>query len=247
MYNGVINILICVSGGKMGKDIYKKGLILLGVIVVAIITFLGYKLQSKNADSLKPYDESELKKSEEEAKKDNGEEEKSNQDEEAKEVSHIFIDISGAVKNPGIYELNEGARLNDAIEASGGLAEDANFDYVAKNLNKARILNDEEKIYIPFNKDDLSLIGNNAADNSKNTNSTNTKSSKNIDTTSAKININIATKEELTTLKGIGDSFAQRIIDYRQEKKFTKIEDIKNVKGIGEKTFENIKEKITVK
>lgn len=224
----------------MGKDIYKKGLILLGVIVVAIITFFGYKLQSKNTNSIQPYDESELKKSEEEVKKDKMEE-------EVKEASLILIDISGAVKNPGIYELNEGSRLNDAIEASGGFLEDSNSDYIAKNLNKARILNDEEKIYIPFKNDDLSLIENNAIDNSKNTNSANTKSSNDTNSSSAKININTASKEQLITLKGIGDSFAQRIIDYRQEKKFAKIEDIKNVKGIGEKTFENIKEKITVK
>lgn len=226
----------------MGKDIYKKGLILLGVIVVAIITFFGYMMQSKNANNIQPYDESELKKSDEELKNDN---EDLNQEEKVKETARIFIDISGAVKNPGIYELNEGARLNDAIEASGGLTEDANSDYIAKSLNKARVLNDEEKIYIPFEKDDLSLIENNATDNSKNTSSTNVKASNGIDNT--KININTATKEQLITLKGIGESYAQRIIDYRQEKKFTKIEDLKNIKGIGEKTFENIKDKITVK
>lgn len=242
MYNEGIKNLICVFGGQMGKDIYKKGLILLGVIVVAIITFLGYMMQSKNANSIQPYDESE-KKSEEEL--NNNEKQENLSQENAKEVARIFIDISGAVKNPGIYELNEGARLNDAIEASGGLTEDANLDYIAKKLNKASILNDEEKIYIPFEKDDLNLIENNATDYSKNISSTNAKASNGVDNT--KININTASKEQLITLKGIGDSFAQRIIDYRQENKFTKIEDIKNIKGIGEKTFENIKDKITVK
>lgn len=243
MYNDGIKNLICVFGGQMGKDIYKKGLILLGVIVVAIITFFGYMMQSKNdANNIQPYDESELKKSDEELKNDN---EDLDKEDKVKETARIFIDISGAVKNPGIYELNEGSRLNDAIEASGGLTEDANSDYVAKSLNKARVLNDEEKIYIPFEKDDISLIENNTTDNSKNTSSTNAKASNGIDNT--KININTATKEQLITLKGIGDSFAQRIIDYRQENKFIKIEDIKNIKGIGEKTFENIKDKITVK
>jgi competence protein ComEA len=232
----------------MGKDIYKKGLILLGVIVVAIITYLGYSMQSKNANNIMPYDESELKKSDEEAndgKVSKEEQGTSNQDE--KEASSIFIDISGAVKNPGVYELNEGARLNDAIEASGGLTEDANLVYIAKNLNKASVLNDEDKIYIPFEKDDLSLIENNTTVNSTLTSTINAKASNGVVSINAKININTATKEQLTTLKGIGDSYAQRIIDYRQEKKFTKIEDIKNIKGIGEKTFENIKDKITVK
>jgi competence protein ComEA len=244
MYNDGIENLICVFGGQMGKDIYKKGLILLGVIVVAVITYFGYMMQSKNANNIQPYDESELKKSDEELN-DKEDQENLDQEEKVEEAARIFIDISGAVKNPGIYELNEGARLNDAIEASGGLTEDANSDYIAKSLNKARVLNDEEKIYIPFEKDDISLIENNTTDDSKNTSSTNAKASNGID--NAKININTATKEQLTTLKGIGDSYAQRIIDYRQEKKFTKIEDIKNIKGIGEKTFENIKDKITVK
>lgn len=244
MYNDGIKNLICVIGGQMGKDIYKKGLILLGVIVVAIITFFGYLIQSKNTNNIQPYDESELKKSDEELN-DKEEQENLDQEDKVKEAARIFIDISGAVKNPGIYELNEGARLNDAIEASGGLAEDANSDYIAKSLNKARILNDEEKIYIPFEKDDLSLIENNATGNIINTSSTNATAGNSIENT--KININTATKEQLVTLKGIGHSYAQKIIDYRQEKKFTKIEDIKNVKGIGEKTFENIKDKITVK
>ena len=226
----------------MGKDIYKKGLILLGIIVVATITFFGYNLQTKDADNLQPYDESELNNSEDELKLGNYEEKKQ---EEEIQVSSIFIDISGAVKNPGIYELNEGARLNDAIEASGGFTEDSNLDYVAKNINKARILNDEEKIYIPFKNDDLSIVENNVIDNSKNTYSTNTNKASEV--LSDKININTATKEQLTTLNGIGEAFAQRIIDYRNEKKFEKIEDIKNVKGIGDKTFEKIKDKITVK
>ncbi len=230
----------------MGKDIYKKGLILLSVIVVAIITFLGYSLQSKNANDIEPYDESELKKSEEEEVNSNNEDqEKTNQEDNSIEASSIFIDISGAVKNPGVYKLNMGSRLNDAIEASGGLTEDANLDYIAKNLNKASILNDEDKIYIPFEKDDLSLIENNTTVKSTLTSTTSAKLSNGVE--NAKININTATKEQLITLKGIGDSFAQRIIDYRQENKFIKIEDIKNIKGIGEKTFENIKDKITVK
>ena len=206
----------------MGKDIYKKGLILLGIIVVAIITFLGYSMQ-KNSSNIEPYDESEINESEKEKsekEKKNEAEESFNQEEEKIEAFHIFIDISGAVKNPGIYELNEGARLNDAIEVAGGFTEDSNADYIAKNLNKARILNDEEKIYIPFKTDDLSQIENTVIDNSKNTNSANTNTSKDNIATNTKININTASKEQLMTLKGIGEAYAQRIIDYRQEKKF---------------------------
>lgn len=225
----------------MIKDIYKKGLIVLGVIVVVIITFLGYKMNEKNNMLLQPYDELESEKGKtSEELKDNDEDLEKN-DEEIKVVSTIIIDISGAVENPGIYELEEGTRLNDAIEAAGGLTEDVNSDYVAKNVNKARVLNDEEKIYIPFKDDDLSIVEKITSDDSAKSNN-----SKNTNANSGKININTASKEELITLNGIGDAFAQRIIDYRESKKFTKIEEIKNVKGVGEKTFEKIKDKITV-
>lgn len=215
-------------GVYMGKDIYKKGLILLAIIVIAVITVLGYIMETKDNSEVLPYEESGIEddKSDEEIKTD---------EDEKKKISTIVVDINGAVKKPGIYELNEGMRVNDAIDAAGGFTEDVNSDYVSKNINKARILRDEEKIYIPCIEDDISLIEENIADNNAN-----------INTFNGKININTASKEQLITLKGIGDAFAQRIIDYRNDKKFSNIEDIKNVKGIGDKTFEQIKDYIRV-
>lgn len=210
----------------MGKDIYKKGLILLAIIVIAVITVLGYLIESKDNNEVLPYEES--------GTEDDKSDEETGTDEKEK-ISLIVVDINGAVKKPGIYELNEGMRVNDAIDAAGGFTEDVNSDYVSKNINKARILRDEEKIYIPCIEDDISLIEENIADNNAN-----------INTFSGKININTASKEQLITLKGIGDAFAQRIIDYRNDKKFSNIEDIKNVKGIGDKTFEQIKDYIRV-
>ncbi len=213
-------------GVYMGKDIYKKGLILLAIIVIAVITVLGYLIESKDNNEVLPYEES--------GTEDDKSDEETGTDEKEK-ISLIVVDINGAVKKPGIYELNEGMRVNDAIDAAGGFTEDVNSDYVSKNINKARILRDEEKIYIPCIEDDISLIEENIADNNAN-----------INTFSGKININTASKEQLITLKGIGDAFAQRIIDYRNDKKFSNIEDIKNVKGIGDKTFEQIKDYIRV-
>ncbi len=213
-------------GVYMGKDIYKKGLILLAIIVIAVITVLGYLIESKDNNEVLPYEES--------GTVDDKSDEETGTDEKEK-VSLIVVDINGAVKKPGIYELNEGMRVNDAIDAAGGFTEDVNSDYVSKNINKARILRDEEKIYIPCIEDDISLIEENIADNNAN-----------INTFNGKININTASKEQLITLKGIGDAFAQRIIDYRNDKKFSNIEDIKNVKGIGDKTFEQIKDYIRV-
>ncbi len=208
----------------MNKDIYKKGLILLAIIVIVLITVFGYIIGENNDEAVLPNEE-------EQDIVENKEDE-----ENVQEISTIFVDIDGAVKNPGIYELNEGERVNDAIDAAGGFTEDVNADYVSKHINKARILQDEEKLYIPKIGDDVTSIEVNS----------NLNNDENINTPTGKININTATKNQLSTLKGIGEAFAQRIIEKRQDKKFNSIEDIKNVKGIGDKTFEQIKDYITV-
>ena len=146
--------------------------------------------------------------------------------EESDKNNIIVVDIDGAVLKPGVYEFFDGERVNDAILKAGGLAEDA----YTKELNKARKLVDGEKIYILKigEEPESSLNSQNFADNSK-------------------ININTATKEMLMTLNGIGEIYADRIIDYREKNKFSSIEEIKNVNGIGEKTFEKLKDFIAVK
>ncbi|MEL7647067.1 MAG: helix-hairpin-helix domain-containing protein [Sedimentibacter sp.] len=136
----------------------------------------------------------------------------------------IYVDVDGAVNSPGVYEFLDGDRVIDAVEKAGGLKETA----VTKNLNKARKLVDGEKIYIPEQgEEDESINQGEPADNGK-------------------ININTATLEQLMSLNGIGEVYAGRIIDYRSRKKFSAIEEIKEVPGIGDKTFEKIKEMITI-
>ena len=216
----------------MNKDVYKKGLFVLAIIVIVLITIFGYIIEV-NKDKIVAAEQ--IK----EETHDSNIESNSNLDNEIKDVSTIFVDINGAVKNPGIYELKEGQRLNDAIIKAGGFTHEANEEYISKYINKARVLNDEEKIYIPKLKDDLSII-------ETNNNESNNSDSNNNGNASGKININSASKVQLTTLKGIGETYAQRIIDYRKDKKFNSIEEIKNVKGIGEKTFEVIKDNITI-
>ncbi len=218
----------------MNRDIYKKGLVVLAIIVIVIITALGYIISVKNNEVLLPSSNEENKKLEVTVNDDNANQEIVK--EEDKEISKIIVDINGAVKNPGIYELEEGMRVNDVIEAAGGLTDEADTDYVSKNINKARIVSDEEKLYIPKIGDDLSSLEQNNDSGSIYISAV----------PNGKINLNTATKQQLVTLKGIGDTFAQRIIDYRKDKKFNSIEDIKNVKGIGDKTFEDIKDYITV-
>lgn len=152
------------------------------------------------------------------------------------EKNIIILHITGAVKNPGIVQIEEGARLIDAIEAAGGTTENAD----TSKINLAYILSDGQKIYIPSFLDEK--IENYVEDNiGENIIIENTNSNINL------VNINTATQTELETLTGIGPSLALKIINYRKENgKFKTIEDIKNVSGIGDSKFEAIKNEICV-
>ena len=144
------------------------------------------------------------------------------------EINTIVVYICGAVKESKVITLTENSRICDAIDAVGGLTVDADLT----NINLAYILEDGEKIYIPKKGEEIQ----------------NTTTFLNTNSTSKKININKATQTELETIPGIGPSTALKIINYREENgKFSKIEDIKNVSGIGDTKFNNIKEYITIK
>ena len=134
------------------------------------------------------------------------------------EKNKIIIHIAGEINNPGIVILNENARIIDAIEAAGGITENADLSKV----NLAYVVSDGQKINIPnkSDKEDVQIITENAGINVDNDNIKN----------SIYVNINTATIGELQKLPGVGEAMAQRIINYRnQNGKFTKIEDIKNV------------------
>lgn len=147
------------------------------------------------------------------------------------EIELIKVHVSGAVMNPDIvYTLEKDCRVEDAIKAAGDLTDEADLQYI----NLAAIIHDGQKIYIPSKNDDLNEIMKLVADNIK------------IDALDGLININTASKIELMTLKGIGESTATKIIDYREEiGAFQSIEELKNVNGIGDATFESIKNEIT--
>lgn len=148
---------------------------------------------------------------------------------ELKSGKKILVDINGQVTNPGMYSLDEGARVNDVLIAAGGLALKADRDWAASNLNRAQILTDGEKIYIPK-----------AGEN----NQFQTANSQN---KSGKISINKATAEELDKLNGIGPSMANRIIDYRVKNGgFKSLEEIKLVSGIGDKMWQKIMDQISL-
>lgn len=137
----------------------------------------------------------------------------------------IYVHVSGRVRNPGVYSLKTGERIIDAINKAGGALPDADLDA----LNLAQKLHDEDKIYVPKKGE---LNNNNHGTNYNN---------------SGKININTASAAELEKLPGIGETLAQRIVEYREKYgKFQKIEDIMKVSRIGPKIFEQIKDMITV-
>lgn len=171
--------------------------------------------------------------------------------EEVKE-ENIIVDIKGEIKKPGVYNIKVGSRVNDLINEAGGLSKNANTRFI--NLSKR--LEDGEVIVIYSNKeindakknDKLEVsapcvceeVKNDACYNDNNTNNKTNNSSK-------IVNINTASIQELTVLKGIGESKAKAIVNYRDKNgKFKSIKDIMNVSGISETLFSKIKDYITV-
>lgn len=143
--------------------------------------------------------------------------------------AEFAVHVCGAVNCPGVYMLKVGAIKQDALLAAGGFAEGAATDYV----NLAEAVRDGEKIYFPYEEELESgiFISEPGTDGSE-----------------GLININTADKDLLMTLPGIGEKRAQDILDYREQHGgFSNIEDIKNVKGIKESIYNNIKDIISVK
>jgi competence protein ComEA len=144
----------------------------------------------------------------------------------------LSVHVAGAVEQPGVYQLPRGSRVQDAIEAAGGLRTDAD----PQTLNLAARLEDGSQIYVPAEGEDRPA-------------SVSTAQSSAAEDTSPlyPININTASVEELQLLPGIGESKAESIVEYREANGlFASIEDIMEVSGIGQSTFDEFKELITV-
>lgn len=152
----------------------------------------------------------------------------------------IIVHITGEVKNTGILVLKEEARIADAIESAGGATEEADLN----KINLAYTLKDGQKIYIPNKEDEenIAYITEGSGNNVSVENGDESEMKEKI-----KININTASQAELEELPGIGEAIASRIIEYREENgTFNKIEDLLNVKGIGDAKFAEIKEYVVV-
>ncbi len=146
---------------------------------------------------------------------------------EKEPLNKVYIDIEGAVLNPGMYEVDEGLRLGEVIEIAGGLTH-ANTSCI----NLAAKISDEQYIKIPSEEEKCEKENN---------------LSQNSEETKGLININTADQAQLETLTGIGKTRAQDIISYRNENgNFSTKEDLKNVSGIGDATYDKIKDQITI-
>lgn len=153
----------------------------------------------------------------------------------------IAVHVIGAVPRPGLYEFAKGARVQDAIDAAGGLLASANIGAI----NLAAPLEDGQQLNIPYKTGEEPAANDNNANSLVLPGSTEEPANTSQDNKDL-ININTASAEELDSLPGIGPTLAQRIIAYREENgPFQTIEDIVNVSGIGSSTFENIKDLIT--
>lgn len=149
----------------------------------------------------------------------------------------IVVDVEGAVAKPGVRELPGGSLVADAIKAAGGFTQDADRIWVARDLNQAEELKDHQKVYIPLIGETVAPSGRPASDGS---------SSGDGDSVGL-VNINTATSEELEELPGVGEVIAGKIIDYREAfGPFESPEELMEVSGIGEKTFEKMRDKVTV-
>lgn len=167
----------------------------------------------------------------------------------------IKVDISGAVRNPGVYCFEEGSVIQDAVDKAKGFDTAYGYKYISRKINLAYELKDNQKIYFPFADDLICELQSFSPEVEKevvitedtegvvedNTTENIEEEIDNNDDNIGCININTATKEELMELNGVGESTAQKIIDGRP---YTVIEDIKNVKGIGDATFEKMKDDI---
>lgn len=155
---------------------------------------------------------------------------KKEEKEESPEQDLITVDVKGAVKSPGIYDLPVGSRVHDAVQKAGGLTDEAD----SKSLNLAQKISDEALVYVPTKGEE--------AASQQVASGTTPSTSKD-----KKVNLNKASLEELKQVKGLGGKRAQDIIDHREANgKFKSVDELKKVSGIGAKTIEKLKDYVTV-
>lgn len=230
---------------KKVKELFNRKLILsiIGMFVIAGLSFVYIRNTNKELKESEVYDLE-------------VEEKKTNNLDIEEDIKYITVDIKGEVKSPGVYKIEEGKRVVDAINASGGLTKKA----VTKYINLSKVLKDEDVIIINNiselekiedkknieeikinNKSNISVKESDVITNDKSDIVKESDSNKN-----TIVNINTCTLEELLSINGIGESKAKSIIEYRENVGlFTSKENIMKVSGIGESLYDKIKDYIT--
>ena len=230
---------------KKVKELFNRKLIL-SIISMFVIAGLSFVYISNTNKELKKSEVYDLE----------VEEKKTNNLEKEEAIKYITVDIKGEVKSPGVYKIEEGKRVVDAINASGGLTKKA----VTKYINLSKVLKDEDVIIIDNiselkkiedkkNIEEIKINNNSNISVKESDVITNNKSDIVKESDSNKntiVNINTCTLEELLSINGIGESKAKSIIEYRENVGlFTSKEDIMKVSGIGESLYDKIKDYIT--
>ncbi|NQN49099.1 ComEA family DNA-binding protein [Streptococcus suis] len=151
----------------------------------------------------------------------------------SKDPSQLVVDVKGAVAKPGLYTLEADARVNDAVEAAGGLTSQAD----PKSVNLAQKLSDEAVVYVASKDENISVVTSTTASSAMSSEEKST----------SQVNLNTATEADLQTISGIGAKRAADIIAYREANGgFKSVDDLNNVSGIGDKTMESIRPYVTV-
>ncbi|HEL2122999.1 TPA: helix-hairpin-helix domain-containing protein [Streptococcus suis] len=151
----------------------------------------------------------------------------------SEDPSQLVVDVKGAVEKPGLYTLEADARVNDAVEAAGGLTSQAD----PKSINLAQKLSDEAVVYVASKDENISVVTSTTASSAMSQEEKNT----------SLVNLNTATEADLQTISGIGAKRAADIIAYREANGgFKSVDDLNNVSGIGDKTMESIRPYVTV-
>jgi competence protein ComEA len=244
----IVEIRFLKVGGGIIYQLERKHLVIILFVSALVIFGGGYKLASLNnenrdsgQDILMEWDSEGQEKSSVDTQGNPA------GSEQASQETEIFVHVVGAVEKPGVYTLPAGARVVDAIEKAVP-SPDARLDLI----NLAAPLPDGQQVVVLSEREYQEIIaaegGNGvvASNRSLDAGMTFITAGNGGSTGQGLVNINTASQSELETLPGIGPALAGRIIDYRNNNKFLSPEDIKNVSGIGDKRFEEIKDKITV-
>ena len=201
---------------------------MVAIVIIAVFVFGQYGEKDEFSEQFAAGGEAQADQIKEHAQGTGGDESL----EAAAEDTQIYVDIGGEVKTPGVYAVTEGTRLFEVIEKAGGLTEHAS----TAQINQAEVVADGQKVVIPTIGEE-ELWGTSPAE-------TAAPAGKD---SQGRININTADSDTLQEIPGVGPATAEKIIAYREENgRFSQIEEIQNVNGIGNKTFEKMKDKITV-